>query len=112
MSEPTLVQTSEGYAKEIKSKYGQKRTVKIDRKWNVFEGEELIGTISYGMITRERKSPGKMYVNARWQSPGWTYREATHVGLPSRSVEGSSKKNCVDRLMYWAERRRNSAQDS
>lgn len=34
----------------------------------------FVGTVGRYMATRERGSPRKRYVTARWQSPGWWHR--------------------------------------
>ena len=43
---------------------GQK-TVQIDRAWHVLKDGEPIGIITYEMLTREQRTPGRMYVNKR-----------------------------------------------
>jgi hypothetical protein len=33
----------------------------------------VIGYVYRQQFTRERRTPGRRYVNRRWQSPGWTF---------------------------------------
>lgn len=59
------------------------RTVKVGRyptrdvllkTYNVTDAEgNLIGRVSLDMATFEQRTPGRMYVNSRWQSPRWFY---------------------------------------
>jgi hypothetical protein len=95
MTEPTITQTSEGYPIEVGR--WEKRTVKVGREWRVEVDGVHVGDVRYALITRERRTPGKRYVNARWQSPGWQYRGAGgHYG---HWFEGYTKKECVERLV-------------
>ncbi|MFC4244330.1 hypothetical protein ACFOYW_13200 [Gryllotalpicola reticulitermitis] len=101
-AEPVLVQIEDGSELEIRNRYGERRTVRVGREWELRVGDEVVGHISYAMLTRERRSPGKRYVNARWQSPGWRYRESgDHHWL-----ERPSRKECVESLMWALSRRR------
>lgn len=52
---------------------GTPRNIRVDRVWEVRDGERVVGSITYDLITREQRTPGKMYVNSRWQSPGWRW---------------------------------------
>lgn len=57
-----------------------------------------IGIVERVMLTRERRTPGRRYVNARWQSPGWRYRPgATPYGWGGREVP--SRREGVERLL-------------
>ncbi len=78
------------------------RNVTIDRVYQVYIGDTLIGEIEYRMLTRERKSKGNRYVNARWQSPGWVYRPDGDSG---RSLEAYfGRKDAIKRLTDYHER--------
>lgn len=93
-----VVLTDEGSPIEIRSpRYGDKRTVKVGREWEVSleETGEVIGYIVYIMMTRERRGKGLRYVLARWQSPGWGTR-TTRFG---RTFEVPSKTRGVERLV-------------
>lgn len=103
MENVKLVQTKEGrevtYRGHIR---GQKITVKVDREWDVFLDDEKIGSIRYHMLTRERKTPGRMYVNSRWESPGWTWHPLGGGGW--RGFELDSRKWCVEALVNFHKR--------
>lgn len=67
------------------------------RTWAVLHGddERIIGYIAHDLLTRERRTPGRCYVNARWQSPGWTYRTSRN----SYAFETSSRVEAVRALL-------------
>jgi hypothetical protein len=75
----------------------QKRTVKIGRVFRVELDGNVIGRVHYDMLTRERRTPGKRYVNARWQSPGWTY--VSGAAKFGRKFECYSKREGVERII-------------
>lgn len=94
-----LVQTDEGTPTTIKNKWNESRTVTIDRCWAVrTETGEVIGRISYRMLTRERRGKGMRYVYARWQSPGWVYTTIDGSGSHFRGLEASSRKDAIQRI--------------
>lgn len=107
MSEPTVTQTQEGHEIEFSGKrsWGDKRTIKIDRLWVVEIDGQIIGHIRYRLLTREQRTPGRRYVNSRWQSPGWEYQESSE---PYTSIysgksywgEATSKKQAVENLVW------------
>lgn len=45
----------------------------------VSDDGSIIGTVAQEMATFERRTPGRRYVNARWQSPRWFYYVAGQV---------------------------------
>lgn len=106
----TLVQTSLGSEIEYRGRNSShKKTVVIDRKWDVFDDEgNYLGAISYEMQTRETRSRGRTYVNTRWQSPAWKYASATRTGdRPNfHFSEGYSKSECIHRLKRDYDRRK------
>ena len=65
--------------------------------WDVVLDGEVIGRVRKAMITRERRSPGKRYVNARWQSPGWRYYRPGMVS--SNGLECQSRTHGVERIL-------------
>jgi hypothetical protein len=97
MNEPVITLVNPGRAIEFSGKrsWGEKRRINIDRIWEVTIDGEVIGYVHYRLLTREQRTPGKRYVNSRWQSPGWT-RSATKYG---RSIEAYSKKDAIERLV-------------
>lgn len=68
------IQITPGKNETYKPRRSEKRTVKVDRYWDVYGGDEVIGQIRYVMLTRSREPRGARYVTARWESPGWQYR--------------------------------------
>lgn len=94
-------QIEEGTRIEIKNRYGDARNVTIDRVWEVILLGEVIGHIRYAMITRERRTPGRRYVNARWQSPGWEYKTPEY----HRWWEGYTKRESIERVVRENESR-------
>lgn len=106
--EAILVQTDEGTEREYRGRNSsRKRTVTVGREWDVFLPDgTFIGTICYAMITRERRTGQRTYVDARWESPGWTYRTPASDGTRKgySGFEGYSKGESVERLIRDHER--------
>ncbi len=100
MSLPNLVQTKLGREIEHRGKRGNKRTITVNREWDVYLDDVKIGSIVYRLMTREQRTPGRRYVNSRWESPGW---EAITVGS-WRGLERSSKKDAIEYLVWRHER--------
>lgn len=101
----TIVQTKEGTPREVGS-IRSRRLVVINRVWDVIFGGEVIGHIEYRMFTRERRTPGKRYVNARWEVPGWEVRA---VGQNYSRQEESSRKRAVDQVYRMFQQKRGAA---
>ncbi len=108
MAEIQVELVNEGHPVEYKGKrsWGHARTIKVDRVWHVLYDGEVIGSIVYRMFTREQRTPGKMYVNSRWQSPGWGYRsgEARSAYDFHRPLEAFTKKDAVESIVRDHER--------
>lgn len=101
MTEPIVRLTKEGRPIEHRGPRAfEARTIKIDREWEVSIDGEVIGYVVYRMLTREQRTPGRRYVNRRWQSPGWEYRENSYW----RGFEAYSKKDAIERLVRGHER--------
>ena len=99
---PRLVLVDPGHPIEYRGRLSYRRqTITIDRKWDVFLGDELIGRIEHRMFTRETRSKGKRYVNSRWQSPGWAYI----VPGSWRGIEAYTRKDAIRSLVDHHERR-------
>jgi hypothetical protein len=96
-----LVQTAEGTPKEYSGprSFGEKKTIIIDRKYEVRRGDEVLGYIEYKMATREQRTPGKMYVNRRWQSPAWFDRANDGSANYWRSYESTSKTQAIRNIL-------------
>lgn len=53
-------------------KYGRRK--RTERKLNAYDivlDGVVIGTVRERLVTMESRSPGRMYVNYRWNSPRW-----------------------------------------
>jgi hypothetical protein len=92
----TLIKTAEGRAVTVGRRAATKRVVTVGREWRVEVDGVHVGDISYDMVTRERRTPGRTYVNARWESPGWRHRDP---GDFARWFEGHGKADCIERLV-------------
>lgn len=75
----------------------QKRTIRIDRIFEVRHGDEVVGTVMYQLVTRESGRRRSGVVFARWQSPAWTFRRGS--GRWGRTTEAYSKKDAIQRLI-------------
>lgn len=105
ISEVKLVQTHAGREVEYSGKrsHGDKKKIIVGKAWDVLLGDEVIGTLEYRMFTREDRTPGRMYVNSRWESPGWGYTEgARHTGP---QWEARSKKDALERIVRAHQRK-------
>ena len=91
--EVAVTQTSEG---EVTSHRG--KDVRTGQVFEVSWSGKVIGTVERRMVTRERKTPGRTYVNARWQSPGWVRRH----GAGDRPLECYTKRGGIEDLLYAA----------
>lgn len=90
----------EGTPTTYGSRHGQK-TTKIGDRWHVKHNGKVIGIIERDLVTREQKTPGRMYVNSRWKSPGWRYG----IGEPNYlRQEAYSKKDAIERIMWHLEK--------
>lgn len=111
--EVILVQTEPGRPIEYRGRHSYRmKTVTIDREWDVFLSDgEFIGTMRYAMLTRERRSGNRTYVDARWSSPGWEYNAPTRTGDRSfgNYFEGYSKGGAIERLIRDHDRRKNQS---
>ena len=103
----TVVQVQEGEQIEHVGRLRrEKRKIRVNRVWHVIYNGTIIGSVIYKLITRELRTPGRTYVNARWQSPGWAYRngEARSAYDFHRPLECYSKKDAVERIIRDYER--------
>lgn len=97
-----LTLVDEGHEKTYRTARGAKNTVQIDRVWRVLKDGEIIGTIVYEMITRETRSKGRMYVNRRWESPGYRWTLGTkRYGWRS---EAYSRSDAIEKIIRDHER--------
>jgi hypothetical protein len=85
--------------KTLTATYNRK-TVNLPTYEVVLDGK-VIGRVERGMLTRERRTPGKRYVNARWRSPGWRYYTGTGTAW-GRSLEATSRRDGVERILRHA----------
>lgn len=56
----------------------------------------LVGRVMRVMMTREQRTPGKRYVNRRWQSPGWTFTLGSSF---SGGWEQSTRGEAIGRVL-------------
>ena len=73
---------------------GAGREVKLPRHEVLLDGMK-IGEVERAMMTRETRTAGRVYVNSRWESPGWEYRSVGRFG----STECYSRIDGVERLL-------------
>lgn len=94
--EAVLTQTRAGDRIEHRGHRSRaKKTITVGREWEVSLEGKVIGTVVYRLFSRERRTPGRTYVNARWNSPGWGYR----ADLLSPTIEAYSKKDAVEKIL-------------
>lgn len=82
----------------------EKRSITINRVFHVIFDGRVIGSIAYKMFTRESRSKGARYVNARWSSPGWTYttremRDVYDFGWPTYDLAYGGKSGAVQHIV-------------
>lgn len=91
--EVTVTQIKDG---EIVVRKG--RDTRIGQAFEVSWNGSVIGTVERRMLTRERKTPGRRYVNARWESPGWVRHHGTS-SWSGRGLECSTKREGIESLL-------------
>ncbi|HEX8321603.1 hypothetical protein [Longimicrobium sp.] len=72
----------------------KREPIKLPRYQVRLDGE-TIGTVERALLTRERRTPGRRYVNSRWESPGWRYARTG-----SRSLECTSRRSGVVEVLH------------
>jgi hypothetical protein len=72
------------------------------RSYDVLRDGEVVGVVERVSWYAERRTPGRMYVNARWKakSPRW---EARRVGDHGGSPGYDRRQWAVDALLRWLE---------
>lgn len=85
----------------------RRRTATVDSLWYVYDAKgRYVGRVAHVMRTRERRSRGRTYVDARWQSPAWIYDygfgdpEPAFVTPHFRGLEASSRADAVGRMSW------------
>lgn len=72
-----------------------------DRTLSTYEVHDqdgnLIGKVAQAVVTRESRTPGRRYVNARWNSVAWKYQTGTDY-MPSRTEQTTRKDALVSLL--------------
>lgn len=91
--EVVVTQTKEG---EVVPHRG--KDVRVGQTFEVSWGGKVIGSVERRMVTRERKTPGRRYVDARWESPGWVRRR----GTGGRALECYTKTEGIEALLRAA----------
>ena len=77
--------------------YASEQTYKgktFAKRYAIVVDGKVIGHVERRLATRERKTPGKRYVNARWYSPGWF-----QVNKSGRDLERYSRKDAVEAVL-------------
>jgi len=91
--------------------YTKPKQVKVNRRWEVRVDDKVIGEVEYRMETHENRTPGRVYVNYRWESPAYFYstREDSHrYRGQSIQLRGWSHKECVAIILREYERKTNA----
>lgn len=71
-----------------------KKNVRIGQTFEVTLDGKVLGRVSRHLVTRERRTPGRRYVNARWQSPGWV----NQIGTEGHWFECRTKREGIEGL--------------
>jgi len=75
--QPEFVQTNKGSERVFQRSKLRKTPVVRLKDYDVFVQLGFVrvrlGRVFQSMATMERKTPGRMYVDARWESPRWYY---------------------------------------
>lgn len=75
---------------------GKDRTL---HRYDVLVDGEVVGSVARETVTRERRTPGRRYVNARWTALGWFYYT---TDSHRRSPERSSRADAVTQVLAHA----------
>lgn len=94
-----IVEVKPGRKVSRRSRTGRVSTVMIDRMWRVDVDGKPVGFVYYEMVTHERRTEGRRYVNDRWDSPGWTHRTEEFSGP---KFHAATKTEAVATLVRWA----------
>lgn len=75
-----------------------RRTVKL-KSYDVIGPDGVqIGIVAQEMMTFERRTAGRMYVNSRWESPRWfAYQGDSRLGRRGRDYE--TRKAAIEALL-------------
>lgn len=80
-------------------RYSRRRTVKL-KAYEVYAPDgALIGVVYQDMQTFERKTPGRTYVNSRWQSPRWFQHLGDDRYGSGRRVDHETRKWALEDLL-------------
>lgn len=61
-----------------------------------------IGKVGQLLTTFEQRTPGRQYVNRRWQSPRWYWAAGDEHLASFRQVYSETRKEATERLVYHA----------
>lgn len=91
-----------------KRSWSGKKRIRVDRLWVVKKDGKIVGAIAYRMMTREQRTPGRRYVNSRWQSPGFESWNTTEMPTlysgPSYKREAFSKSDAIENILWNMEK--------
>lgn len=83
---------------QIGRRVGRARTVMINRVYELSYEGEVIGYAQRRLVTREQRTPGRRYVNRRWESPAWLACDGP--GRYERGFEKLSRKDVAYSLLF------------
>lgn len=78
------------------------RQVLVGQEYDVYLLGAFIGKVRKSMVTRERRTRGRTYVNARWQSPAWQH---TRPGAYPSWIEDTSRTTAIRSLVAFTNRK-------
>ena len=76
---------------------GRQRTAKIDREFDIYLGNEHVGTVEFRMADRQKVGNNGRLINRQWQTPVWFANpDRAHRGFGTRGYwETTSRKQAV-----------------
>lgn len=77
------------------------KTIIVGQEFDVYLLGTFIGKVRRSMATRERRTPGRTYVNARWQSPAW---QRARPDVYPTWLENDSRASCIRSLIDLSQR--------
>lgn len=78
------------------------RRVLVGQEYDVYLLGTFIGKVRKSMVTRERRTRGRTYVNARWQTPAW---QRSRPSLYPSWFEDSSRVHAIRSLIALLDRK-------
>lgn len=101
----TVTLVREGAIEKVK---GRER--RVGQVYEIALDGERLGFAHYRMLTRERSTPGRQYVSARWHSPGWVTSDEADDAPSYR--EQPSRKAVIESLLGDRDQRAKEQDDA